>query len=126
MSDFEVPEQAKPTAATLMELGGAYRRAGRMAEAHQAYVRALEMQEESLGPDHVELASVYHSLAELELAWGRFVTGEPYARRALEIRERAAGITEDERAEDIELLAALLAGQGRAAESELLLKTGRR
>jgi tetratricopeptide (TPR) repeat protein len=122
MSDFEVPQQPKPAAA-LMELGGAYRRAGRMVEAHQAYVRALEIQEELLGPDHVELAGVYHNLAELELAWGRFTTGEPYARRALEIRQRAAGIAEGERAEDVALLAALLAGQGRTLESELLSRS---
>jgi tetratricopeptide (TPR) repeat protein len=108
-------------AAILIKLGGAHRRTGRLAEAHRAYVQALEITEEILGPDHAELARIYHSLAELELARGRFLTGEPYARRSLEICQGAAGALEKaDLAGKMEMLAALLAGQGRSAESELL------
>jgi tetratricopeptide (TPR) repeat protein len=104
-------------AAVLVRLGRVHCRAGRFAEAHTAYVGALEIAEEKLGPDHVRLASIYYGLAELELARGRFATGEPYARRSLEICERAAAAP-GEIADSIQILDALLAEQGRPAESE--------
>jgi hypothetical protein len=86
-------------------------------------VGALEIAEEILGPDHAELARIYHYLAELELTRGRFVTGEPYARRSLEIRERTPGVTGADLADPMKVLAALLVGQGRSAESELLRRS---
>ena len=104
----------------LLNLGGVHYRCGRLAEAHKAYVRALEIAEEALGPDHAELARIYQCLAELELTRGRFVTGEPYARRSLEIRERSQGAHGRDSGELVKVLAALLDGQGRSAESELL------
>lgn len=106
-------------AAVLVKLGGVQRSAGRLTEAHRSFVRALEITEDLLGPDHAKLACIYYCLAELELARGRFLTGEPYARRSLEICERTpAGF-----AVRVKVLAALLAGQGRSAESEALLRS---
>jgi tetratricopeptide (TPR) repeat protein len=110
-------------AGIFVNLGGVYRSAGRLAEAHKAYVRALEITEEILGPDHAELARIYHCLAELELTRGRFVTGEPYARRSLEICQGTPGVLGADLAKEMKLLAVLLAGQGRSAESELLQRS---
>ena len=98
-------------ATVLLKLGGAYRSAGRLAEAQRSWVRALEITEETLGPDHVELARIFCCLAELELARGRFLTGESYARRSLEISEGGGEICDGEAADCRRLLAALLAGQ---------------
>lgn len=110
-------ESSIEAAAILVRVGGVHIRAGRFAEAHRAYVRALEIAEERLGPDHVRLASIYYCLAELELARGRFATGEPYARRSVEICERASAAP-GEIADNKRMLEALLAEQGRSAESE--------
>jgi tetratricopeptide (TPR) repeat protein len=104
-------------AAVLVKLGKIHCRARRFTEAHRAYVRALEIAEEELGPDHVRLAGIFYGLAELELARGRFATGEPYARRSLEICERAAAAP-GEIADHRLILETLLAEQGRSAESE--------
>ena len=104
-------------ATILVDLGKLYCCAGRFAEAHKAYVEALEIEEEVLGPDHVRLASVYYGLAELELARGRFTTGEPYARRSLELRQRAAAAP-DEVAAHRRMLEALLAKQSQSSDSE--------
>ena len=104
-------------AAVLVMVGRVHCRAGRFSEAHRAYVRALEISEEKLGPDPLRLASVYYGLAELELARGRFATGEPYARRSVEICELGAAAP-GEIAEHKRILEALVAAQGRSAESE--------
>jgi hypothetical protein len=111
-------------AAALVGLGADHRSAGRLAEAHRAWVRALEITEEILGPDTLQLARIFCCLAELELARGRFVTGEPYARRSLEICTGAANAPEEQVADSIRLLADLLEAQGRSAEAELI--TGKR
>ncbi len=104
-------------AAVLVKAGRVHCRARRFAEAHKAYVRALEIAEEKLGPDHLRLAGIYYGLAELELARGRFATGEPYARRSVEICELGAAAPA-EIAEHRRMLEALLVEQGRSTQSD--------
>ena len=53
--------------------------------------RARRISERSLGPDHSEVATIYHNLGGLEHARGRYARGEPYARRSVAIREEGPG-----------------------------------
>ena len=66
-----------------------------------------------LGPDHPEVASIYHNLGGLEHARGRYRRAEPLARRAVAIREQALGPDHPAVAADIVALAAVLDGQGK-------------
>src|SRR5262249_61664516 len=54
---------------------------GRFAEAGRLYRRALPLLEQALGPEHPEVASVYHNLGGPEAARGEDARGEPVARR---------------------------------------------
>lgn len=100
-------------------LAVAHKYTGRLAEAARLYLPLLE---QTLGPEHPEIAVLYHNLGGLEHARGRFATGEPLARRSVEIRERTLGPNHPDVAADIAALAAILDGQGRYDESEPLYR----
>lgn len=104
----------------LIGIGLVLKRAGRLKDAHQVCVLAIEIAEETLGTDHAQLAIFYHNLAELELVRGRFVAGESYARRSVEILQIELGPDHLDVAKELGLLAALLEKQGRYSESRLL------
>ena len=85
--------------------------------------RALALAEQHLGAEHPDVATLYHNLGGLDHARGHFAAGEPAARRAVEIRQRAlaAGhpqVTETQFAADLAALAGVLDGQRKYAESE--------
>ena len=65
-------------------------------------------------------ATLFHNLGGLDHARGLFAAGEPYARRAVEIRERLLSPDHTETAAHLAALAALLDGQGRYDEAERL------
>ena len=46
-----------------------------------------------IDPEHPDVATLYHNLGGLEHARGRYTRGEPWARRAVAVRERALGPT---------------------------------
>jgi tetratricopeptide (TPR) repeat protein len=58
----------------------------RLGEAEPLYRRALAIWENSLGPDHPNVASALNNLARLLKATNRFAEAEPLMRRALAIR----------------------------------------
>ena len=78
--------------------------------------------ERALGPDHPDVAAVYHNLGGLEHARGRYARGEPHARRAVAIREQALGPDHPDVAADVAALAAILDGQGKYDEAEPLYR----
>jgi len=53
--------------------------------------RALEIDEETLGPDHLDVASDLNNLAALLEATNRLDEAEPLMRRALAIFEQSLG-----------------------------------
>jgi tetratricopeptide (TPR) repeat protein len=61
------------------------------ADAEPLFRRALAILEESLGPDHPDVALVLNNLALLLQATNRLGEAEPLYRRALAILERAFG-----------------------------------
>jgi tetratricopeptide (TPR) repeat protein len=97
-----------------------YKYMGRFTEAGPLYQRALAITENTLGPDHAEVATIYHNLGGLEHAAGNYARGEPFARRSVEIRRKALGPDHPAVAADLAALAALLDGQKKYAEAERL------
>src|SRR5690348_2301059 len=75
----------------LNDLGVVCKCLGAFDEAEGAYRRALDIAEHFLNPDDPRMATLYHNLGGLEHARGRHMEGEPFARRSVEIRERALG-----------------------------------
>ena len=82
--------------------------------------RALAIQERTFGPDHANVASTLHTLANLYRDHGRFGEAEDLLTRVLAIRDKLgdpgqiAGVLED--------VAVVRDWQGRAAEAETLYK----
>ena len=70
----------RASAALLNGLGVLHKYQGRYDEAEPAYRRALAIAEAALGPDHPDVASLYHNLGGLEHARGNAARGEPWAR----------------------------------------------
>jgi hypothetical protein len=86
------------------------------------YHRALSLVLATRGEDSVETATLYHNLGGLEHARGRYSLGEPHARRGLAIREKLLGPDHQAVAADAAALAAILDGQGKRDEAEVLIR----
>ena len=91
---------------------------GRIAAAARAYVRARAFFVTRRDPD--ARAVLFHNLAGLEHARGRFARAERLARRGLAIRTRLRGVGHPDVARDLAALAAILDGCGRHEEAERL------
>ncbi len=76
---------------TLENLAELYRVQGRFDEAEPLYLRALEILEKTLGPEHPEVAVSLNNLAELYRAQGRFEEAAPLYEKALAAAEAALG-----------------------------------
>lgn len=95
-------------------LGMVCKFAGWFEQGEALYSRALAL------TDEADAASIFHNLGGLEHARGRYSAGEPYARRAVDLRERALAPDHPVVALDVAALAALVDGQGRHDEAEAL------
>ena len=91
---------------------------GRYEQAAGLYADALRALRQVLGDEHPDTATLFHNLAGLEHARGRYEAGEPLARRAVALREQRGGAGSAEVTADLAVLGALLAGQGRYDEAE--------
>ena len=106
------------TAYSLLNLGRAYREAGRPGDAELVLRRALTINERSLGPNHAQVAVALNQLALVFEQRGRFDEAEPLYRRALAIREATDGPEHPATATVHNNLAALFRSQGRYGEAE--------
>jgi hypothetical protein len=88
--------------------------------AEPLHVRALAIQERSLGPDHRDVAVSLNNLAILYESLGRYGGSEPLKKRALAIREATLGPDHPEVAQGLNNLASLYYAQGRYGEAEPL------
>jgi tetratricopeptide (TPR) repeat protein len=104
--------------AVLCGLGIVYKDAGRFDEAEALYRRALTI----ASPRGFAAASLWHNLAGLDHARGRYAEGEPAARRSVALRIAAVGPRHPSVAADQAALASLLAGQGKHDEAEALYR----
>ena len=66
------------------------RKSGRQKAAEPCYLRALEIYEKQLGPDHADVASVLNNLAVFYTNERRYTEAEKLHLRALAIRENIA------------------------------------
>lgn len=90
------------------------------AEAEALSLRALQIREQALGPDHPEVASSLHHLGYLYWSQGKYAEAEPLHVRVLQIREQVQGPDHPEVADTLNNLANLYRMQGRYAEAEPL------
>ena len=84
--------------------------------------RALEIDEQSYGEDHPDVARNLNNLAALLQVANRFAEAEPLIRRALEIDENSFGEDHPDVATHLNNLAALLQATNRLAEAEPLMR----
>ena len=77
--------------AGLTNLAGVYQAQGKLESAEGSYKEALQLREQSLGPDHPEVAQSLNALAELYKAMRRFDEAEPLYVRALKIQGLTVG-----------------------------------
>ncbi len=80
---------------------------------------ALQIDEETLGPDHQDVPASLNNLARLYVSQGRFAEAEPLYKRALSIREKTLGLDHLSVATSLSNLAALYLSQGRYGEAIL-------
>jgi tetratricopeptide (TPR) repeat protein len=103
-------------------LGIVYKYTARFDTAERLYRRALLLAESQQQIDLNQVADLHHNLGGLDHARGRFVEGEPAARRAVELRTKALGDEHPAVAADRAALAALLDQLDRSEEAEQLLR----
>jgi len=93
---------------------------GRYPEAGSLYQRALYIQEQTLGPVHLDVARSLNGLALLYSEQSRYAEAEPLLQRARSIWEQQLGAEHVQVAYPLNNLANLCWKQGRYAEAEPL------
>ncbi|MGA2938650.1 MAG: tetratricopeptide repeat protein [Syntrophobacteraceae bacterium] len=84
--------------------------------------RALQIYEQSFGPDHPKVATILNNLAQLLKATNRLSEAEPMMQRALKIDEQSFGPDHPEVATDLNNLAQLLTATNRLSEAEPMMR----
>lgn len=112
---------AGPTARLLNDISLLFQGQARNHEAEPLIRRALEIDENSFGPDHPDVASDLNNLAQLLQHTNRIAEAEPLMRRALDIDENSFGPNHPNVARDLNNLATLLKDTNRLAEVEPVL-----
>lgn len=114
--------RAPEVVAWLVALGAACEDAARYTGAARALARAQRVLGANGLADTVDAASAYRRLASLARARGRPAEGEPYARRAVALREAALGSDHPEVGRDLLTLAGVLCAEGRHVEAQPLFQ----
>jgi len=114
-------QPATDAAATEQEMLRLYQ-AGRYADAIGVAKRLLALREKALGPDHADVGTSVHVLAELHRIQGLPLEAETLYKRALAIREKALGPEHPLVGASVNNIALLYAAQGRYGEAEPLYK----
>ena len=96
------------------------RKSGRQKAAEPCYLRALEIYEKQLGPDHADVASVLNNLAVFYTSVEKYAAAEPLYQRALAIFEARLGPLHPKVVTCLQNYAQLLRETQRRAEAEAL------
>lgn len=104
------------------DLGMTFKFDGRFERAEEAYGRAHALLQAIPEVDQEDLAALLHNLGGLAHARGDFVSAEPFARLAIEVRSASDGHDELGVLLDRSAHAAILAGLGREAEAEAAIR----
>ena len=94
----------------------------RLEEAEPLMRRALEIDEQSYGSEHPDVATDLNNLALLLKDTNRLEEAEPLMRRALDIDEQSYGSEHPDVAKDLNNLALLLKDTNRLEEAEPLMR----
>ncbi|HEU5379207.1 MAG TPA: tetratricopeptide repeat protein [Ktedonobacteraceae bacterium] len=89
---------------------------GQYAEAELLFQRALSIQEQTRGKQHVETADTLHDLAACQQAQGKCQQAAPLYQRALAIREQVLGAEHPKTTDTRERLCAALTALERKEE----------
>jgi len=100
----------------------AFHHLGNFAESEGLSRRALEIDEQSFGPDHPVVANDLNNLAQLLQETNQTAGAEPLMRRALAIDEQSFGPDHPNVARDLNNLATLLKATNRLAGAEPLMR----
>jgi tetratricopeptide (TPR) repeat protein len=92
----------------------------RYVEAEPLYQQALRILEQSLGPEHRDVAYTLNGLANLYAGQGKYAEAEPLYQRASRILEQSLGPEHPDVTYPLNGLATLYQGQGKYAEAEPL------
>jgi tetratricopeptide (TPR) repeat protein len=84
--------------------------------------KALDVAEQTMGPNHPSVARSLNNLAEVYRAQGQYAQAEPLYQRSLAIREKALGTNHPDVVASLQNLAALYRVTRRTAEAETLEK----
>jgi tetratricopeptide (TPR) repeat protein len=113
---------AEPTVRLLNDIAQLFRGQARNLEAEPLIRRALEIDENSFGPAHPNVAIRLNNLARLLQDTNRLTEAEPLMRRALEIGEKSFGPEHPKVAIRLNNLAQMLQDSNRLAEAEPLMR----
>ncbi|RMZ81359.1 hypothetical protein DV738_g2165, partial [Chaetothyriales sp. CBS 135597] len=100
------------------KLGDLYADQGKLAEAENMYIRALQGKEEALGPDHTSTLDTVNNLGSLYTSQGKLAEAEKMYIRALQGKEKALGPDHTSTLDTVNNLGNLYSDQGKLAESE--------
>jgi len=107
-------------AASLNNLASLYLLQGKYSQAEPIFLRALEIQEKILSPNHPEIAAILNNLGELYNAQGKYDRAEELFQQALEIREKTLGPDRQEVSTSLKNLAQLYYTKGKYSTAEKL------
>ncbi|KAF5521126.1 Kinesin light chain [Colletotrichum aenigma] len=101
-------------------LGNLYSDQGRLKEAEDMYLRALQGYEKALGPEHTSALDTVNNLGNLYADQGRLKEAEGMYERALQGYEKALGPDHTSTLLTVNNLVSLYADQGRLKEAEAM------
>ena len=106
----------------LNEIGNYLSERRRYAEAEPLYLRALTIDEQTFGPEHIEVANDLNNLAFLYHAQSKYDQAEPLYQRALTLREQQLESNHPDIVTCLDNLALLYQVQGKDEEAEPLFQ----
>jgi tetratricopeptide (TPR) repeat protein len=110
------------TSRLLSQLGAIYFTKAQYLQAELLMRQALEIDKQSFGENHPNVARDLNNLAQLLKATNRLTEAEPLMRQALEIDKQSFGENHPDVARDLNNLASLLKATNRLKEAEPLMR----
>ena len=108
-----IPYHGQP----MLDLAEVYRSQGKFTLAEPLYRRALLIDEELLGPDHLDVGTDLNNLGALYFSEGRPADAAPLLKRGLAIKEAALGANSPQLLQIIDNYTVVLHALGRASEA---------
>jgi CHAT domain-containing protein/Tfp pilus assembly protein PilF len=118
LADRNLPPRSGEKSMIMAVLAELYKATGKLPQAAELYLQAIDIQREVYGVESREVAAGLNNLGLVYDRMGRFREAEPLLRQALAIREKVLGPQHPEVAGSQNNLAALLVGLGEYGQAE--------